>query len=213
MGGKNSEGINPTNVIPFLILGCLANILYRAGYNAFDTKFLAEKFWHTIEATLISPINKISILFGVFFVEMMRIILFIIGGIGIALLFYPTATYKAAIVLLILLLLGLMTIGIGLVKAGFILANENMLAFFQYFNYLIMFLSCFYYPIEALPSWIHPLVILNPVYHGTTIIRDVWFGNPFSMLSFLFVFLTALSSLIFGTLLFSLTWRKLGITG
>lgn len=212
-GTSNVAGVTPSTLIPFLILGGLANIIYRTGYYAFDTKFMAEKYWHTIEGTLIAPINRISILLGIGLIEILRISIFLLAGIGIAFFMYSPSLIRLFIVIFTMILLCLMTLGMGLVKAGFILANENMLAIFQYLNYDFMFLSCFYYPIEALPSWIHPFVMINPVYHAVILIRDAWFGLPISLLSLGIVSFITLLSLLLGTMLFSLTWRKLGITG
>ena len=56
--------VTSANFVIFLILGMLCDVFFDTGWKTFTGRFMTEKYWQTIEAMLLSPINRISFIFG-----------------------------------------------------------------------------------------------------------------------------------------------------
>jgi len=216
MSGAESIGeVTRQNYISFLLLGSLVYSFFSSGYNAFCTKFIQEKYWRTIDALLISPLNRIKLIIGVGFSELFRQVVIAPIFFIVGFLILPISFLNLLVILSIILMIFLGVIGFGLIYGVFALSNENLLFLFNYFFWIWAFLSCFYYPISALPRFLHSLVLFNPVYHGLYIIRELWING--SVNNFLFHFMIVLAFALIVPLvavfLFNKIIKKIGVTG
>jgi ABC-type polysaccharide/polyol phosphate export permease len=214
-GANNVGGVTKENYVSFLLLGSLVSSVLLLGFDTFNQKFMQEKFWKTIQAVLIAPLNKIKLILGVGISELLIQGIIVSIFLIITIIVLPVSFVNLLIVLLILLLIFLGVLGFSLIYGAFSLSNENFLFLFRYFVLGWAFLSCFYYPVEILPSFIKPFVLINPVYHGLFIIRNLWingFVNNFLM-HFIIVLAFAVVVPIIAVYLFNKIIKKLGIQG
>ena len=215
IGAKNLGGVTKENFISFLLIGALIYGFFSSAFNTVSYRFTLEKFWQTIQALLIAPLNMLRVLIGITISEMVRVsVVFLIFLLIINLLSPIKILYLLiGIVIIFLILIG--TLGVAFIGGAFALSNENFIPLFTYFIWGWTFFSCFYYPITVIPSMIRPLAYINPVYHGVTLIRELWVSgsSDFFVLRFSFVLLFAVITPLIGVLIFNKIIKKVGITG
>ena len=215
------ELVKPDTFIVFLILGMLADVFFETGWRTFGNKFMREKFWETISATFLAPINKLSLILGTGLAEFVSIfpsliIFFIIGFIIV-----PIGFLKLGVILLALLLLFLISLSIGLIVGSASLFNENFIPIFNYVRIVIVFFSCFYYPIEVLEikqlgaiGQIFPAIAsINPVYQVINLIRNIWFGTGLELQPLIYILFFAIVTPIAAVYLFKRLFKVLSIQG
>ncbi|MEM3400081.1 MAG: ABC transporter permease [Candidatus Micrarchaeia archaeon] len=214
-GGSNVSEVTRGNYTAFLLIGALTYTVFNTSVNAFHLRFLAEKWWLTINAMMIAPVSRFSIIFGVGAAQMVRSLSGVLLIFLLAYLFHPVSPATVALVTLILFLIACGCLGFGLVRGVFAISNEDALVFFDYFVMGWVFLSCFHYPKSIIPPILDPLVILNPVYHGVTLMRILWFGgsSPHLFLHWLAIILFAIISPIVGVIAFNFIWNRMGSEG
>ncbi|MHA1251363.1 MAG: ABC transporter permease [Candidatus Helarchaeota archaeon] len=207
--------ITQSNYLSWLFLGSLFHSFAFQGFIAFENRFLTEKFWMTIEGSLLAPISKYYILFGIIVeISIESSISFLILTI-FSYIFYPTNFFNIILIFIILFLTLLGTAGIGLIEGAFIISNEDYRFFFKYLYFILIFFSCYTIPYVIFPSFLQPLVIINPLYHSVSLIRSIWFNtvsfdNIISLINLL-VFTTL--SLLFSVMIFNKIWKKFGLKG
>ena len=62
---SNISGITPDNYLSWVLLGSVVYSTFILGFSIFKQRFLEEKYWMTIYGTLIAPVSKYYLLFGV----------------------------------------------------------------------------------------------------------------------------------------------------
>lgn len=214
-GAQGIGGVEKANYILFLLIGAMAHTLFVSAFYIFNRTFIREKYWRTIQAILIAPVSRMSLVFGFGFSELFRQLLILPIFIVVCLIISPIAFTDLVVVLATLLALFFGVLGFSFVQGGFALSNENYLFVFQYLFWIWSFFSCFFYPIEAIPDILQPIVEVNPVYHGLTIIRGLWMQGhvPDLPLHAAYVILFAVASPLVSIRIFSGTIKRYGITG
>jgi len=214
-GAPGIGSLKRESYILFLLLGTLTYSLFASSFGLFYTKFLAEKYWNTIQAILISPLTKMELILGVGLSELVKYIYISPIFFIIAFIWNPISIANFILVIFIMLLLFIGVLGVSLIQGAFTLSNENFLFLFQYLFWGWGFISCFYYPIEALPKFLHFLVLVNPIYHGLFIIRSLWisgfvenFWMHFSIVLIFAIVVPAISIYLFNKII-----KKYGIRG
>lgn len=205
----------------FLLYQFLAyNIMLLSGItNIFPGQFRMEKYWKTLPALIIGPFNRFNLLFGIFFSQVILIsipfiLFFIIGCI-----IYPISFFTIIFALIIFFLIALIFSGIGLILGVFAISNENIWNLLQFFLLFVYWFSCITYPFEIFPEFIQNIIALNPLYYIFDLLRLTWIQNiGFSIimiypLEFTILIGTSIILPIIGVFLFSLVYKKYGITG
>ena len=214
-GASNVGNVEKENYLLFLLLGASVYSFFSLGFSLFYVKFYNEKYWKTIQALLIAPIDRIDLIMGVGLSEIVKLSLTMPFFFGMAFILSPTHLSSFIVVLVTILLLFLGVLSFSLIQGAFTLSNENFLFLFTYIFWIWGILSCFYYPIEALPDIVKPLVRVNPIYHGLVIVRGVWVDGYVSnfFVHFLFVLAFAILTPAVSIPIFNKVIKKYGATG
>ena len=120
-------------------------------------------------------------------------------------IFFPITIYKFLLVIIVIIFVFIGIMFMGLIRAAYILVNENINTIFEYVFLAVGFVSCFYYPIQAFPKFLQPIIFYNPIYQGITIVRNIWINQPVLPFSVIYVILATFVAIILG----SYTFRKL----
>jgi ABC-type polysaccharide/polyol phosphate export permease len=207
-----------SNYTVYIILAY--NIILLQGIKGtFPNQFRAEKYWQTLPALIIAPINRINLLFGIFFSQL--IIIFIPVAIFLVLcyIFYPISLITLLFIIGIIFLIALIFSGIGIILGILAISKENWMPIINFSLGLLIMISCISFPFEIFPEIIQTLVNLNPLYHIFYFLRVAWIENNliFSITSHFFSFLTLIGLAIvlpcIGTIVFNKIYKKYGIVG
>jgi len=213
--------VTAENFIVFLILGMLADVFFYMGWSAFHKKFMMEKFWQTIEATLLAPIYRLSLIFGIGMSEFVSLFPSLVLFLAVSFVFFPISLINLGVVLVVLLMLFSISLSIGLIVGCAALFNENFMPIFEYIRIAFVFFSCFYYPITVLRiPWLGiygeilpTIAFINPIYQANFLIKNIWLQGviPFESLSYVLFF--AIVSPIAAVYIFRRLFKALSIQG
>ncbi len=206
-------GINLSNYIAFLSFGIAAQAFFHTGTNVFAVRFREEKYWRTIEALFIAPINYISLIIGVGINVALKLLPLLLIFILIASAFTVPSITQVLFVIIILLLLLLFCLGIGLIYGALTLFSENFDPFFRYFFAMWVLLSCFAYPITIIPESFRTIILFNPVYHAVNFARELWINNFFDLGAFLYVLGFAIIMPVISVYIFKMAWKRMEVQG
>lgn len=215
LGSGDIGTITPENYIVWLFLGTIFFTFAFNGLSAFESRFLTEKYWMTIQALFLTPINKYALLLGMtietFLESFITFMIFII--LSVIILPAPIINIFGIIFILIIILIA--SAGLGLLKGGIALINENYRQIISYFVFFILFFSCYSLPISILPNYLQTLVNINPFYHGLLLIRSIWFNTlDITFLnSLIYLIIFTVLSIIIGVWLFNKLIKRFGIHG
>ena len=211
---------NGSNYILFILIS-FAIQLSRPLTDRYRQLFITEKYWNTLSAIVIAPVNRFSLLIGVLLSQVILYSMGVIFVIVFTLILYPIAIGYFLLFLFVYLCTFLCFGSIGLIIGAFAISNEN---YVQYFNLILRFIflfSCINYPRQIFPEIIQSIIVLNPLYYYFDTLRLVWyFGlepsvaaiyiTPLHIISF--IGFTVLGPII-SIFLFERIYKKYGITG
>jgi len=212
-GAQSFAGINLDNYINFLIFGILAYAFFSVGSRTFSIRFSEEKYWKTIEAIFVAPINYISIIIGTGLSELLRLIPTMFLFLGMASIFIAPTPITFILVIITLLLMFLLCLSIGLIYGSVSLSNENYDPLFGYFFAGWSMISCFIYPIGIIPKEFELIILVNPLYHAVNFMREAWINQLILWDSLLYVIGFAIIMPIIAVIVFKFAWKRLGVHG
>ena len=212
-GATSFAGIDKANYLVFLIFGVLAHAFFNTGLHIFSAKFTEEKYWKTLEAIFIAPINYLSLIIGVGLSEIIRLAPTILLFFAIASFFFFPNIEIIIISLLSIFLIFLLCLSVGLIYGSIVVGNENFRPALSYLFTGWSLASCFFYPIGIIPEMFRPIILANPVYHGVNIMRNAWMHLPIDYFSLAYLAITALVLPIIAVYIFRFCWKRLYITG
>lgn len=213
VGNTGIGNLNKENYILFILLGSIFQIFFTIATSDFPNKFFYEKYWKTIQGILIAPINSLKFVFGLSLSEIIKTSFAFFVLSAIALSVFPIPLYKFALIVVIILSMFVGLMFVGLIRATFILINENINTIFEYIFLAVGFLSCFYYPIETFPRFIRPLIYINPVYQAIDLIRNIWLDHPISPFSIYWILIWIPIFCIFGIFMYNKLMKSNDIQG
>lgn len=214
------------NFLLFLFIAFILQFSHTIIFK-YETIFYHEKYWKTLSATMIAPVNKFTLLIGILLSELLIIIIPVSILLIIAYILYPISIIFLFLVFIVFLFIYLIFASMGLFIGMYAISNEEYIPYFKVLIRIIMLLSCRNYPKEIFPEIIQYIVLLNPFYYLFDIFRLVWYlgvleysgMNPayaISYISFIhiivFLSLVILSPLI-AIIQFNRLYKKHGITG
>lgn len=238
-GATNFMGITMGSYVPFLVIGMLVDVFLNMGYSLFVANFGAEKVWHTVEATLLAPISKLSLLIGLWAAKFVSVFPTVLMFFLVAAYYYPTSISTIVFAFVMLICTLSISSSVGLIYGSLTMSNENFGPIFSYMRMGWVFISCFYYPVNILLFEFGQyafdfrfLAWLNPVFHSTDLIRTFWLGQlDLSLaltgnlglaigsgwqqiaLPLLFVFGCAVILPLISVKIFNILWKRMGIQG
>jgi len=210
------ESINPQNVLPWVLVGSVIYSVYSLGYTVFRTRFSMEKYWMTIYGTLIAPISKYYLLFGVIIELTVKAFVTSVLFIIISLLVYPTSILNLFLLFGLIMMTLIAGAGISLVNGTMFLINENISSIFDYILFVLVFFSTYSIPYEFYPTGILQFIVnINPLYHFVNLGRQIWFMQLSfeSLWSLLYISIFTILCVIIGVLVFSKSTRRFGVRG
>lgn len=212
-GAQGIGSVTRENYVVFLLLGLILFSVFTQGFNSPGRSFMEKKWWGAIHGLFASPATTMDILLGIGLAAMVEVA----PLIGLSLVFswivMPVALVKILWLLVVLSLMYIAVLGVGILRAAFVLTNENVDAWFNILYWGAVALSCFYYPIDSLPPLLHPIVHINPVYHANVVGKAIWLGETYSMWSVLYVAVAAILSAFCAGYFFRRVCERTGIQG
>ncbi|MFX0139796.1 MAG: ABC transporter permease [Candidatus Hodarchaeota archaeon] len=211
---------NEINFVLFILMAfCLQ--LFRPITTKYFQSFIVEKYWKTLSATLIAPVNKFSLLLGILTSSI------IINSIGFVVVF--TIMYVLFPISLLYFLLFVLTFigilisfaSIGLLIGVFGISNEDFGNYFYITLRFIFLFTCINYPKEIFPEFIQFFILLNPLYYIVDLLRLVWYLGLDPGTAIIYITPIHIISIILFTVLipilaialFERVYKKYGITG
>ncbi|MHA1380665.1 MAG: ABC transporter permease [Candidatus Helarchaeota archaeon] len=207
--------LNSVNYLPWLLIGNIIYTFSKNGWDTFESKFIIEKYWSTIQGTLLAPVNRFLVLLGNIITSLIESMIYFIIIIIVCFIIYPISLFQILLLLLIASIMMIASGGIGLITGAIIISSENLSTIFKLFQFTFLFLSCFSIPFELFPAIFQDIITINPFYHGVELARSIYFGtfdlNGVMSLSYILVFGVITS--VIGSYIFNKIWKKYGIHG
>jgi len=211
---------NKQNYVLFILLGYNVqfskSILYK-----YQQYFNTEKYWKTLSALMVAPVNRFTLLIGIMISEFVMIciplsILFIIMYI-----IYPISLFYLFLVFIIFILIFLIFGSLGLIIGVFIISHEEYVPYSMLALRIVFLFSCTNFPLYMFPEFFIPFILLNPFYYIFDLLRLVWYLGidynlaityitPFHIINIVVV---TIFLLLTSMILFERVYKKYGITG
>jgi len=208
------------NYLLFLLIAFCVQFLRRIVDN-FRKLFFREKFWKTLQALMVAPINRYVLLFGILISEMILISIPFLVFLILALIIFPISILNLLLIFVMFFCLSIFFGSIGLIVAVLVVTKEGIYRIFKLGLTFLFWLSCISYPLQIFPEIVQNLILLNPLYYFIDLIRIIWlmgidFNLAISFLSPLHIIVVALFTILLPILsvsLFNVFYNKYGITG
>jgi len=164
---------NSENYMLFMLIAFCIQFLRQIIEN-FRVLFLREKFWKSLQALLVAPINRYVLLFGFLISEMILISIIFSAFFIIAAIVFPINFFNLLLVFLLFLCSAIIFGSIGLILGILVITREGTLRIFTLGLKILFWLSCFSYPLQIFPAFLQFFILLNPLYYIIDIIRLTW---------------------------------------
>lgn len=211
---------NGENFILFLLLAFCVQFS-KSIIDKYRYIFSTEKYWKTLSATMIAPINRFTLLIGILLSDLAIISLPLITLFIIALILYPISLIFLFIVFLIFVSIFLTFASIGLIIGVFAISYEELEPYANVSLRFLFLLSCTNYPKELFPPIVQYFIILNPFYYMFDLLRLSWYLginydvaiSNITLIHLVVLFLMTLLTPAIALILFEKIYNKYGITG
>lgn len=211
---------NSWNYVLFLLIGYniqqTKTIILR-----YDQLFMREKFWKTLQGLLVAPFNKLDLLIGIVFSDLILASIPIITMFIIAFFIYPITLLSLFLFLVVFFSVAIFFGSIGIFIGIFSISNESIAKFLMFSMNIILAFACINYPLEIFPEIIQIVILLNPLFYFFDLLRLIWYAgidlstaltyiSPFHII---IVIIFTIIGPIISIFLFNKIYKKLGITG
>ena len=208
------------NFILFLFIAFCVQFLRKIVFN-FSQLFNRERYWKTLQALMVAPINRYVLLFGFLIAEMILVSIPFILFFIIAYIIFPINILYLFLVILSFLSISILFGCLGLILGMLVITKEGLYSIFNLGLTFLFWLSCMSYPLQIFPEIVQSIILLNPVYYFIDIIRIFWLmGLDYNLA---ITFLTPIHIIvvvgctiilpIFSVYLFNTFYDKFGISG
>ena len=211
---------NYKNYILFLLLAFTVQFS-KSILGRYQQLFATEKYWKTLNAIMIAPTHRFTLLIGTLFSEVLLNsipvgILLIIG-----ILLFPIPIFYLILTFLVLISIFLIFGSIGLLIGIFAISKEELVPYSTIALRMIFLFSCTNYPKEIFPRLIQSLILINPFYYIFDLLRLVWYlgidyDNAIVHLTPTHLIITIIFTIvspIISISIFERIYKKYGITG
>ncbi len=161
------------NYILFLFIAFCIQFLRKIVLN-FSHLFNREKFWKTLQALMVAPVNRYVLLFGFLISEIILISIPFIFFFIFAFILFPINIFYLFLVILSFIALAILFGSIGLILGILIITKEGIYSAVNLGLTLLFWLSCMSYPLQIFPEFVQSIILLNPIYYFIDTIRIFW---------------------------------------
>ena len=208
------------NYILFLFIAFCVQFLRKIVLN-FSHLFSREKFWKTLQALMVAPVNRYILLFGFLIAEIILISIPFIFFFIIAYILFQIPLFYLFLVILSFLALAILFGSLGLILGILIITKEGIYSVFNLGLIFLFWLSCMSYPLQIFPEIIQSIILLNPIYYFIDLIRIFWLMGLDYNLAITFLTPTHIIVVVGGTIImpiisvyfFNTFYDKFGISG
>ena len=208
------------NFILFLFIAFCVQFL-RKIVNNFSDLFNREKYWKTLQALMVAPVNRYVLLFGFLIAEIILLSIPFIFFFIIAYILFPINIFYLFLVILSFLSISIIFGCLGLILGILIITKEGIYSVINLGLTFLFWLSCMSYPLQIFPEIVQSIILLNPVYYFIDIIRIFWlmgldYNLAITFLTPIHIIIVVGSTLIlpiFSVYLFNTFYDKFGISG
>ncbi len=187
----------------------------------YDSSLQAEKYWNTLSAIMVAPVNRFTLLTSFLISEFLLISIPLVVLFVIAFILFPISILYLFLTILIFFSIYLIFASIGLILGVFRISNEKLSHYSDLALRLIFLFSCTNYPKEFFPDIIQNIVILNPFYYLFDLLRLTWYLGINYDAAITYITPTHIITLLLLTIispvisiyLFDRIFKKYGITG
>ncbi|MFW9973004.1 MAG: ABC transporter permease [Candidatus Odinarchaeota archaeon] len=183
--------------------------------------FFDEKYWKTLSAIMIAPLNQITLLLGVLASVLAIMAIPFVITYMIALIMFPIPLEFIFLNILVFFLIFIVFASIGLIIGAFSISREGLVYYSSIFLRILLIFSCIYYPVQFFPEIFQFFIKLNPLYYAFDLLRLTWymginyeiaFAN-ISLIHILSILSLSIISPIVSIYLFKIIYKKYGIKG
>lgn len=210
---------NSHNFILFFLLGFCAGLTSQFS-DEYHMEIIREKYWKTLQAFFMAPVNRMNILFGIIMEEFVILSVPVSVVFVVLLITFPTSFISFMLALLIFLSAAIFLASIGLIMGALSLFSEGAMQWAAFLMHFVMLFSCYNYPREIFPDFLTGLIIFNPLYYYWDLLRIIWlFGfdyviaNPTYFVHFVVIISLTIICPIISVILFNYFYKKFGIIG
>ena len=208
------------NYLLFLLIAFCIQFLKGIMEN-FRQMFFREKFWKTLQALMVAPINRYVLLFGILISEMILLSIPFVIFFIVALVIFPISILNVFLVLVLFFCLAIFFGSLGLIVAVLIVTKEGVYRVIKIGLTYLIWASCISYPLQIFPELIQNIILLNPLYYFIDLVRIVWmmgidYNVAISYLSPVHIVIVTTFTILLPILsvsLFNIFYNKFGITG
>jgi len=211
---------NGLNFVLFLFIAFCVQFLRKIVFN-FSQLFNREKYWKTLQALMVAPVNRYVLLFGFLIAEMILVSIPFIIFFIIAYIIFPINIISLLLVILSFLSISILFGCFGLILGMLVITKEGLYSIFNLGLTFLFWLSCMSYPLQIFPEIVQSIILLNPVYYFIDVIRIFWltgldFNLAISFLTPIHIIVVVGGTIIlpiFSVYLFNTFYDKFGISG
>jgi ABC-2 type transport system permease protein len=169
----------------FLAPGLIAMSVIIGGLSGLAMTFSREKELGTLDGLLMSPISRISIIFGKGFAQVVRGLISGVIVFILSIILFGVHVYGSPLLMALVLLLGVFSFtGLGILATSFVSDQESAQLIMLMIQFPMIFLSGVLYPIIQLPWWLRIISSFLPLTYVVSAFRSVMILNvPFSAIS------------------------------
>ncbi|MFX0048772.1 MAG: ABC transporter permease [Candidatus Hermodarchaeota archaeon] len=208
------------NYVLFLFIAFCIQFLRKIVLN-FSHLFNKEKYWKTLQALTVAPINRYVLLFGFLIAEMILISIPFIFFFIMAYILFPISIINLFLVILSFLSISILFGCLGLILGILIITKEGLYSLINLALTFLFWLSCISYPLQIFPEIVQTVILFNPIYYFIDLIRIFWLMGIDYNLAITFLTPVHLIVVVGGTIilpifsvyLFNTFYDKFGISG
>jgi ABC-2 type transport system permease protein len=169
----------------FLAPGLIAMSVIIGGLSGLAATFSREKELGTLDGLLMSPISRISIIFGKGLAQVVRGLLSGVLVFILSVILFGVKVYGSVLLMGLVLALGVLAFtGLGILATSFVGDQESAQLIIMMIQFPMIFLSGVLYPITQLPWWLRIISSFLPLTYVVSAFRSVMLLNvPFSAIS------------------------------
>lgn len=219
-GNYNIGYWNSTNFLLFLLIAFSINYSKSILFS-YKNLFMAEKYWKTLSAVMVAPINRFTLLFGHLVAEFVLNSLPIIIIFIIALILFPIPLFFVFLVLLVFFSIIIVFGAIGLFIGVLSISNEALVHYLAIAMNILIIVSCVSYPKEIFPGIIQSVIKINPFFYLFDLLRLVWYvgmdsqaaSGHITLIHIINILVLTILTPIISVYLFNRIYKKYGIVG
>ena len=183
----------------FLAPGFIATSVIIGGLSGLAMTFSREKELGTLDGLLMTPVSRLSIIFGKGSAQVVRGLISGTLVFILSVVLFGVQVYGSLLLMTLMLVLGVLAFtGIGILATSFVSDQESAQLIMLMIQFPMIFLSGVLYPVIQLPWWLKTISSFLPLTYIVSAFRAVMVLNaPLSAISRQVIILSVITVLVF----------------